>query len=89
MCQIVIPASEVGSPARPLEIVEINRYFLPVDQNVQGFTPGAPDDMAGVGDFSANVGGAVTPIQPPANPAPEGTAYASIQSVLELSLIHI
>ena len=42
--------------------------------------------MAGVGDFSANVGGAVTPIQPPANPAPEGTAYASIQSVLEGNL---
>jgi uncharacterized protein (TIGR02594 family) len=86
MCQIVIPASEVPSPARPLEPTEIDRYFLPIDPNVPGFVPGAPDDLAGVGDFSASVGGAVTPIQPPANPAPAGTAYASIQQILEGNL---
>lgn len=86
MCQIVIPASEVPSPARPLEPTEIDRYFLTVDPNAPGFVPGAPDDLAGVGDFSASVGGAVTPIQPPANPAPAGTAYASIQQILEGNL---
>ncbi len=86
MCQIVIPASEVGSPARALEPTEIDRYFLPASTSTPGFQPGAPDDLSGVGDFNPSVGGAVTPVQPPANPAPAGTAYASIQTVLEGNL---
>jgi hypothetical protein len=86
MCQIVIPGSEVTSPARPLEPTEIDRYFLPAATSTPGFQPGAPNDVSGNGDFSPNLGGAVTPVQPPANPAPAGTEYASIQNTLEAAL---
>lgn len=86
MCQIVIPSSEVTSPARALSPTEIDRYFLPATTSVPGFQPGAPNDASGNGDFSPNLGGAVTPVQPPSNPAPAGTEYASIQQTLEGAL---
>ena len=55
MCQIVIPVSEVTSPARALEPTEIDRYFLPAATSTPGFQPGAPNDASGNGDFSPNL----------------------------------
>lgn len=83
MCQIVIPGNPVPSPARALEPSEIDRYFLPIDENASRSIFEPQDALTGVGDFDPNIGGNLQPVQPPANPAPAGTPFASLQQILE------
>lgn len=83
MCQISVPGNPVPSPARALEGGEIDRYFLPFDDNTQRSVFQAPDALTGVGDYDPNIGGNYQPVQPPENPPPAGTAFASLQQILE------